>query len=77
MDDRVNILTNFAQFLAEADIRAAYTYMNDALSLHCNEKMSFERKEKLQTLICTLNSFCKEFCKEENDEEYDFEMIII
>ena len=33
VDDRVNILTNFAQFLAEADIRAAYTYMNDALSL--------------------------------------------
>lgn len=33
VDDRVDILANFAQILLETDIRAAYTYLNDALGL--------------------------------------------
>ena len=33
VDDRLDILTNFAETLSKADIRAAYTYMNDALGL--------------------------------------------
>ena len=34
VDDRINLLTNFAKILYEADMRAAYTYMNDALELN-------------------------------------------
>lgn len=33
IDDRIDILTNFAKLLLEADIRAAYTYINEALGL--------------------------------------------
>ena len=33
VDDRVDILTSFTNLLVEADIRAAYTYMNEALGL--------------------------------------------
>ena len=33
VDDRIDILANFAKILSEADMRAAYTYMNDALGL--------------------------------------------
>lgn len=33
VDDRVDILTNFAKTLSEADMCAAYTYMNDMLGL--------------------------------------------
>ena len=34
IDDRINVLTNFAKILYDADMRAAYTYMNDALELN-------------------------------------------
>ena len=33
VDDRVDILTNFAKNITVADIRAAYTYINEALEL--------------------------------------------
>ena len=33
VDDRVDVLAGFAKLLLEADLRAAYTYMNDALGL--------------------------------------------
>ena len=33
IDDRIDILTNFAKLLLEADIRAAYTYINEASGL--------------------------------------------
>ena len=33
VDDRVDVLANFAKVLLEADIHAAYEYMNDALGL--------------------------------------------
>jgi hypothetical protein len=33
VDDRVDVLADFAKHLLEADMRAAYTYMNDALGL--------------------------------------------
>ena len=33
VDDRVDILTNFAKLLLEADMCAAYTYMNETLGL--------------------------------------------
>ena len=33
INDRVDILFNFVKLLSEADIYAAYTYINDALSL--------------------------------------------
>lgn len=33
VDNRIDILANFAKILSEADMRAAYTYMNDALGL--------------------------------------------
>ena len=34
VDDRINVLTNFAKILYDADMRAAYTYINDALELN-------------------------------------------
>ena len=33
VNDRIDLLANFAKILYEADMRAAYTYMNDALGL--------------------------------------------
>ena len=33
VDDRVDVLTTFAKTVSEADIRAAYTYINEALGL--------------------------------------------
>ena len=33
VDDRIDILTEFAKTLSEADMRAAYSYLNDALGL--------------------------------------------
>ena len=33
IDDRIDILTEFAKTLYEADMRAAYSYINDALGL--------------------------------------------
>ena len=33
VDDRVDVLADFAKLLLETDMRAAYTYMNDALGL--------------------------------------------
>lgn len=33
VDDRIDILANFAKILSEADMHTAYTYMNDALGL--------------------------------------------
>ena len=33
VDDRVDVLTTFVKTISEADIRAAYTYMNEALGL--------------------------------------------
>ena len=33
VDNRIDILANFAKLLVEADIRAAYTYMNEVLGL--------------------------------------------
>ena len=33
VDDQVDILSNFAETLSKADIRAAYTYINEALGL--------------------------------------------
>ena len=34
VDDRVDMLTNFAKILYESDMRAAYSYTNDALELN-------------------------------------------
>lgn len=34
IDDRIDVLTNFTKILYDADMRAAYTYMNDALELN-------------------------------------------
>ena len=39
VDDRVDVLSNFAKILSEADMHAAYTYMNDALGL--SESISY------------------------------------
>ena len=33
VDDRIDILSNFAETLSSADMRAAYTYINEALGL--------------------------------------------
>ena len=33
VDDRIDILSNFAETLSNSDIRAAYTYINEALGL--------------------------------------------
>ena len=33
VDDRIDILANFAKILSEADMYAAYAYLNDALGL--------------------------------------------
>lgn len=33
VDDRVDLLTDFAKLLLESDMQTAYTYMNDALGL--------------------------------------------
>jgi hypothetical protein len=34
VDDRIDMLTNFVKILYEADMRAAYTYLNDTLKLN-------------------------------------------
>ena len=34
IDDRIDLLINFVKTLYDADMRAAYTYMNDALELN-------------------------------------------
>ena len=53
VDDRVDILTNFAETLSKADIRAAYTYINEALGL----------SESVDYLISETESHIKFFIK--------------
>ena len=51
VDDRIEILATIAQTISEADLRAAYTYSNEALGLN----------EQIDTVIAQAQAHLKDF----------------